>query len=62
MVALSLWQASSFGLMGYFPHHDHLTTQQQQEQSYIGRIGKTIEPVFAPQGFNWKLDVGPLPA
>jgi ferrous iron transport protein B len=44
--------------MGYFPHHDHLTTQQQQEQSYIGRIGKTIEPVFAPQGFNWKLDVG----
>ncbi len=44
--------------MGYFPHHDHLTMQQQQEQSYIGRIGKTIEPVFAPQGFNWKLDVG----
>ena len=20
-------------------------------------MGKTIEPVFAPQGFNWKLDV-----
>ena len=41
----------------YFPHDDSLTAQQQQEQSYIGRIGKTIEPVFKPQGFNWKLDV-----
>ena len=43
---------------GYFPHNDQLTEQQQQEQSYIGRIGKTIEPVFMPQGFNWKLDMG----
>ena len=43
--------------LGYFPHHDELTTQQQQEQSIIGHMGKAIEPVFAPQGFNWKLDV-----
>ena len=41
----------------YFPHDETLTTQQQQEQSYIGRLGKAIEPVFVPQGFNWKLDV-----
>lgn len=41
----------------YFPHDDTLTAQQQQEQSYIGKIGKAIEPVFQPQGFNWKLDV-----
>ncbi len=41
----------------YFPHNDALTPQQQQEQSYIGRMGKTIEPLFTPQGFNWKLDV-----
>ncbi len=43
--------------MEYFPHDESLTVQQQQEQSIIGRIGKTIEPVFMPQGFNWKLDV-----
>ena len=43
--------------LGYFPHHPELTQQQQQEQSYIGRAGKAIEPLFAPQGFNWKLDV-----
>ena len=44
--------------LGYFPHDDSLPHQQQLEQSYIGRMGKTIEPIFAPQGFNWKLDVG----
>ena len=44
----------------YFPHNEELTLQQQQEQSYIGRMGKAIEPVFSPQGFNWKLDVSLL--
>ena len=44
--------------LGYFPHNESLSRQQQQEQSCIGRIGKAIEPVFTPQGFNWKLDVG----
>lgn len=43
--------------LGYFPHNDSLSPQAQQEQSYIGHIGKTIEPVFRPQGFDWKLDV-----
>ena len=43
--------------LGYFPHDEHLTVSQQQEQSYIGRMGRAIEPVFALQGFNWKLDV-----
>lgn len=46
--------------LGYFPHHEELTPQEQQEQSYIGRIGKTIEPAFRAQGFDWKLDVGLL--
>lgn len=44
--------------LGYFPHNDQLSTQEQQEQSYIGQLGKAIEPVFRPQGFDWKLDVG----
>ena len=43
--------------LGYFPHNDELSNQEQQEQSYIGRMGKAVEPIFAPQGFNWKLDV-----
>lgn len=43
--------------LGYFPHDESLSDQSQKEQSYIGCIGKAIEPVFRPQGFNWKLDV-----
>ena len=48
--------------LGYFPHTDDpsVSNQQQQEQSYIGRIGRAVEPVFRPMGFNWKLDVGLL--
>lgn len=43
--------------LGYFPHNENLSSKEQKEQSYIGLIGKTIEPAFKAQGFNWKLDV-----
>ena len=46
--------------LGYFPHNEALEQEQQQEQSYIGHMGKAIEPIFMPQGFNWKLDVSLL--
>ena len=46
--------------LGYYPHDDSLSQQEQQEQSYIGRLGQAIEPIFRPQGFNWKLDVSLL--
>lgn len=44
--------------LGYFPHNDSLPKMQQQEQSYLGHIGKAISPVFKPQGFSWRQDVG----
>lgn len=31
-----------------------------QERSYIGRLGKSIEPVIAPLGFDWKMGVALL--
>lgn len=43
--------------LDYFPHDESLSPVQQKEQSYIGSIGKAVEPVFELQGFNWKLDV-----
>ena len=46
--------------LGYFPHNEALSPQEQQEQSYIGMFGKTISPVFEPLGFDWKMDVGLL--
>lgn len=44
--------------LSYFPHPQDMPRQEQQQQSYLARIGKAVEPVFLPQGFNWKLDVG----
>lgn len=29
--------------------------ERQIEHSYLGRIGKTIEPVFIPAGFDWRI-------
>ena len=47
--------------LGYYPNHDAYETQaEQQENSYIGRLGQVIEPVFEPMGFDWKMDIGIL--
>ncbi|MGN0188210.1 MAG: ferrous iron transport protein B [Candidatus Cryptobacteroides sp.] len=45
--------------LGYFPrHNEYSTVAEQQEHSYIGYVGKAIEPVLAPLGFDWKMGVG----
>jgi ferrous iron transport protein B len=46
--------------LGYYPRGSYETMAEQQEHSYIGQIGKTIEPVIEPLGFDWKLGVGLL--
>ena len=30
------------------------------DQSLLGRMGKTLQPIFAPAGFDWKITVGVL--
>ena len=32
----------------------------QQENSYIGQLGRMVSPALDPLGFNWKMDVGLL--
>ena len=45
--------------LGYFPNHNaYDTVQEQQEHSFIGYIGKSMEPVLKPLGFDWKMGVG----
>ena len=45
--------------MSYFPNHDaYADHRQQQEHSFIGYVGKTIEPVLEPLGFDWRMGVG----
>ncbi|MCT4614579.1 MAG: ferrous iron transport protein B [Marinifilaceae bacterium] len=31
--------------------------EEEQESSYIGKIGKSLSPIFHPLGFDWKLTV-----
>ncbi len=43
--------------LGYFPHHEDVTPKQQMEQSYLGKVGHAIEPVFKPLGLEWRAGV-----
>lgn len=48
-------------VLGYYPRpSESMDLAQQQENSYIGRIGKAIEPAIEPLGFDWKLGIGIL--
>lgn len=47
--------------LGYFPNHNKYEDKvTQQENSYLGYIGKAIEPVLEPLGFDWQMGVGIL--
>jgi ferrous iron transport protein B len=51
--SIALW------FLSYFPNHNaYDTVAEQQEHSFIGYIGKAIEPVLEPLGFDWKMGVG----
>ena len=46
--------------LGYFPRNNEgqeMSKQQHYENSYIGRIGGAIEPMFKPLGLDWKAGV-----
>lgn len=57
-ISIVLWAASSFPkpdakmLEGLAPQQ---ARQARLEYSIVGRIGKTIEPVIRPLGFDWKI-------
>ena len=45
--------------LGYFPNHGaYSSVKEQQEHSFIGYVGKTMEPVLEPLGFDWRMGVG----
>ena len=60
LISVVLWALATYPKR---PAGPDPSTQQQQAQaaleySFAGRIGKFVEPVFAPLGFDWKMDVG----
>ena len=45
--------------LSYFPNHDaYSSSREQQEHSFIGYVGKAVEPVLEPLGFDWRMGVG----
>ncbi len=45
--------------LGYFPNHNtYDTVREQQEHSFIGYIGRAMEPALEPLGFDWRMGVG----
>ena len=51
--SLAIW------FLGYFPNHDaYSSPKEQQEHSFIGYVGKAMEPVLEPLGFDWRMGVG----
>ncbi len=56
-ISIVLW------FLAYYPRVDENTAmsgRQQIEQSYAGQLGRAIEPVIKPLGFDWKIGVGLL--
>ncbi len=51
VASIIVWALGYFGTMGVAP---------SLEESFIGLLGKTIEPLFLVQGFDWRLDVSLL--
>lgn len=60
MGTLILFASIIIWALGYFPmaKDENVTASEQLEQSYIGRIGKFIEPIIEPLGYNWKMGIG----
>lgn len=39
---------------------EHRLNAAYLEQSYMGRFGRAVQPIFAPAGYDWKITVGVL--
>ena len=58
MGGLILVASIAIWFLTYFPRSEEGQSNiEHYENSYIGRIGKTCEPIFKPLGLNWKSSV-----
>ncbi len=46
----------------HFPYHAEMTASAQLQNSFVGRAGQAIEPVFAPMGLDWRVGLGMMSA
>ncbi|EAJ7396737.1 ferrous iron transport protein B [Campylobacter upsaliensis] len=60
LASVLIWFASNFPIQTNAPEDEKKAAELQVENSYLGQFGKTIEPIFAPLGLDWKLSVSLL--
>lgn len=58
-VSVVLWFLSYFGPKDHFHLFQH-NSDVKLEDSYLSKVGKSIEPAIAPLGYDWKMGVGIL--
>lgn len=56
VVSIIIWVLSYFGPST--KPQQMVATDVHLEQSYLAKMGKTIEPVIQPLGYDWKMGVG----
>lgn len=73
-ISIILWVLASYGPGEQFQNAEQIVSEQYQElsneelqneitshkleHSYLGIIGKTIEPAIKPLGYDWKIGIG----
>lgn len=53
----SQWSGSEEELAEQIEEIETLGRIEQQENSYLGKMGKGIEPLLSPLGFDWKMSI-----
>ncbi len=56
VLSVLVWGASNF------PNYDIKDPAQKLEQSYLGKVGHVLEPVFRPMGSDWRVGIGLISA
>jgi len=57
VASILIWSLGHFPVQRQAVNSKPLQASSAMETSYIGRIGKIIEPVIAPLGFDWRMGV-----
>ena len=57
-VSIILWTLSYFGPSEQ--ENKTIASDVKLEQSYLGKIGRSMEPAIAPLGYDWKMGIGIL--
>lgn len=57
-LSIIIWFLSTFPRTDFPNESAEVAAAMKLEQSYIGQMGKVIEPVIKPLGYDWKIGVG----